>query len=110
MIACFSLVRFSVATLARIMNRPRPVLYACGMPLLPYRNPPVGKSGPCTCFSTSASPAFGFLTSSIAAFTTSVRLCGGMLVAMPTAMPLDPFTIRLGMRVGSTVGSKVDSS
>jgi hypothetical protein len=28
-----------------------------------------------------------------------------MLVAMPTAMPLDPFTSRLGARAGSTVGS-----
>ena len=55
-------------------------------------------------------PALGFFTSAMVAFTTSVRLCGGILVAMPTAMPLDPLTIRLGMRVGSTVGSKVDSS
>ena len=28
-----------------------------------------------------------------------------MLVAMPTAMPLAPFTSRFGMRVGITVGS-----
>jgi hypothetical protein len=36
---------------------------------------------------------------------TSLRLCGGMLVAMPTAMPAAPFTSRLGTRVGITVGS-----
>ena len=44
------------------------------------------------------------------ASTISVRLCGGMLVAMPTAIPLEPFTSRLGMRVGSTTGSTVVSS
>ena len=33
---------------------------------------------------------------------TSVRLCGGMLVAMPTAMPDEPLTSRFGMRAGST--------
>ena len=35
---------------------------------------------------------------------TSPRLCGGMLVAMPTAMPCDPLTNRLGKRAGSTCG------
>ena len=38
---------------------------------------------------------------------TSRRLCGGMLVAMPTAMPTDPLTSRLGKRAGSTTGSCV---
>ena len=36
---------------------------------------------------------------------TSPRLCGGMLVAMPTAMPPAPLTSRLGKRAGRTVGS-----
>ena len=36
---------------------------------------------------------------------TSPRLCGGMLVAMPTAMPLAPLTSRFGKRAGRTVGS-----
>ncbi len=44
------------------------------------------------------------------AFSTSVRLCGGTLVAMPTAIPFDPFTISVGIRVGSTDGSSVVSS
>ena len=44
------------------------------------------------------------------ASTTSPRLCGGMLVAMPTAMPADPLTSRLGTRDGSTVGSRRRSS
>ena len=36
---------------------------------------------------------------------TSVRLCGGILVAIPTAIPEAPFTRRLGYLDGSTVGS-----
>ncbi len=40
----------------------------------------------------------------------SVRLCGGMLVAMPTAIPEEPFTSRLGTRVGRTSGSTSLSS
>ena len=39
------------------------------------------------------------------ALTTSRRLCGGMFVAMPTAMPDDPLTSRFGMPAGRTVGS-----
>ena len=35
----------------------------------------------------------------------SPRLCGGMLVAMPTAIPVAPLIRRLGMRAGSTTGS-----
>ena len=40
----------------------------------------------------------------------SVMLWGGMELAMPTAMPLDPFTSRLGNFPGSTVGSSSRSS
>ena len=40
----------------------------------------------------------------MAALITSVRLWGGMLVAMPTAMPEEPLTSKLGKRLGSTVG------
>ena len=40
-----------------------------------------------------------------AATTVSVRLCGGMFVAMPTAMPDEPFTSRFGSFDGSTDGS-----
>ena len=42
--------------------------------------------------------------------TTSARLCGGMFVAMPTAMPAEPFTSRLGNRDGITDGSRRASS
>ena len=39
------------------------------------------------------------------ASTTSLRLCGGMLVAIPTAMPVEPLMSRLGILLGRTVGS-----
>ena len=49
--------------------------------------------------------ASGWSTRWLIAWTTSPRLCGGMLVAIPTAMPAAPFTIRFGSFAGSTVGS-----
>ena len=42
--------------------------------------------------------------------TTSPRLWGGMLVAMPTAMPEEPLMSRFGTLVGRTIGSWSDSS
>ena len=41
----------------------------------------------------------------IAASITSPRLCGGMFVAIPTAMPPPPLTSRFGKRAGRTEGS-----
>ncbi len=67
--------------------------------------PFVGKSGPFTCSIRSDSSASGLSSTQMAASTTSRRLWGGMLVAMPTAMPLEPLTSRLGNRLGSTRGS-----
>jgi hypothetical protein len=37
-------------------------------------------------------------------------LCGGMFVAIPTAIPEVPLTSRLGNRAGRTSGSCWDSS
>ena len=45
-----------------------------------------------------------------AASMTSKRLWGGMLVAIPTAIPEEPFTKRLGTLAGSTEGSVKESS
>ena len=69
--------------------------------------PPVGKSGPRTAsLATSRNSAISGSSSSFsAALHTSVKLCGGMLVAMPTAMPVLPFTSRFGTLLGSTTGS-----
>ena len=43
--------------------------------------------------------------SAIVASIDSERLCGGILVAIPTAIPDAPFIKRLGIRVGNTTGS-----
>ena len=40
----------------------------------------------------------------------SPALCGGMLVAMPTAMPDEPLARRFGNAPGSTTGSRLASS
>ena len=75
------------------------------MPLRPLMKPPVGKSGPGTISISSSVVMSGFLMIAMVASITSRRLCGGMLVAMPTAMPAAPLTSRLGKRAGRTVGS-----
>ncbi len=72
--------------------------------------PAVGKSGPGTSCISAASVSCGSSISAMQASTISPRLCGGMLVAMPTAMPAAPLTSRFGTRVGSTAGSRSDSS
>ena len=41
---------------------------------------------------------------------TSVGLCGGIFVAIPTAMPEEPFTNKVGTRVGNTEGSLSEPS
>ena len=41
---------------------------------------------------------------------TSLRLCGGIFVAIPTAIPSEPLTSRLGNFDGRTVGSLRDPS
>ena len=47
----------------------------------------------------------GFSKYAIRPSITSPRLCGGMFVAIPTAMPVDPFTNKLGYLDGKTFGS-----
>ena len=64
----------------------------------------MGKSGPWTNFRISASWALGLLISVMVASTISVRLCGGIFVAMPTAIPSEPLISRLGILAGKNVG------
>ena len=52
----------------------------------------------------------GSLISLITASQISPRLCGGILGAMPTAMPEAPLISILGNRAGKTVGSPKESS
>ena len=57
--------------------------------------------------SSSSAVASGLSSDQMTAEETSRRLCGGMLVAIPTAIPDEPLTSRFGIRDGSTVGSVV---
>ncbi len=72
------------------------------MPARPRMMPPVGKSGPGTILIRSSIEIAGLSISATQASMTSPRLCGGILVAMPTAMPPAPLTSRFGKRAGST--------
>ena len=68
-------------------------------------SPPVAKSGPLkTCIS-SACETSGLNISSSTASITSATLWLGMLVAIPTAMPLAPLASRLGNSPGKIEGS-----
>jgi hypothetical protein len=53
-----------------------------------------------------SSSASGFASAHCTPATTSRRLCGGMLVAIPTAIPELPFTSRFGNLLGNTSGSE----
>jgi hypothetical protein len=72
--------------------------------------PPVGKSGPGSTVMSSSVVASGLSMSMQTAAGDLARLWGGMLVAMPTAMPEEPLTRRLGNLDGRTDGSVSDSS
>ncbi len=64
--------------------------------------PAVGKSGPGIARISLSSDVSGSSIIRISASQTSPRLCGGMLVAMPTAMPEAPLMSRFGNFAGST--------
>ena len=74
------------------------------MPRWPKITPPVGKSGPFTNCIRSSTVQSGWSMKCTQASITSPKLCGGMFVAMPTAMPLEPFTSKFGNRLGITAG------
>ena len=77
-------------------------------------SPPVGKSGAGRATDSSSSdalaPRLAARATTSAASQTSPRLCGGIDVAMPTAMPAAPLTRSTGTRAGSTSGSISDAS
>ncbi len=100
----------SMRALPRTLMRPRPVVYASLMPSRPKICAPVGKSGPLMMRISSSVVASGLSISLMRPSTTSVKLWGGMLVAIPTAMPAAPFTSKFGMRAGKTTGCCSDSS
>ena len=91
----------SIFDTARTRILPRPVRYASSIPLVPRIVAPVGKSGPFTIFKISSISVSRFSSTILSMiFTTaaiiSFKLCGGMLVAIPTAIPEVPFTRRFG--------------
>ena len=55
--------------------------------------------------SKSAVDSFGDFINAIAALATSRKLCEGISVAMPTAIPDAPFKRTNGKRAGSNLGS-----
>ena len=59
--------------------------------------PPVGKSGPGTYSMSCGTVSSGLAINAQQASISSPRLCGGMLVAMPTAMPPAPLASRFGI-------------
>ena len=80
------------------------------MPSRPTMRPAVGKSGPLIrsirAVSSSSSVASALSSAHTTPAPTSRRLCGGMLVAIPTAMPELPLISRFGTRDGRTSGSR----
>ena len=94
----------SIEVLDLVWIIPLPVLYASYIPALPSMVPPVGKSGPEISLIRSSIDSFGLLIKLMLAFRTSVKLWGGIFVAIPTAIPEEPFTKRFGIFVGKTSG------
>ncbi len=92
----------SMSITARMITDPRPVRYASSIPRRPTIRAPLGKSGPwirsIAASSSSSAVASGCSSAHCTAAATSRRLWVGMLVAMPTAMPVDPLTSRFGNR------------
>lgn len=73
---------------------------------------PVGKSGAGMCFINSLIEILGFFMRAFKPAATSPMLWGGILVAIPTAIPVVPLMSRLGNLAGNTRGSlcKVESN
>ena len=99
-----SFLSVSISVLALKITFPRPVFAASSTPCVPFIIPPVGKSGAGIIFKISSVLISGDSKIAIAAFIDSVRLCGNMFVAIPTAIPEDPLISKLGILVGNTSG------
>ena len=80
-------------------------MYACFIPSFPIIVAPVGKSGPFIISINSSIVTSGLSITLIIPSITSDRLCGGIFVAIPTAIPDEPFINNAGILAGRTVGS-----
>ena len=72
--------------------------------------PPPGKSGPGSFAEQVFERGLRVPSISSAAAATSRRLCEGISVAMPTAMPDAPLSSTNGKRAGSSFGSWIEPS
>ena len=104
-IFCLPLLVSSISASALTVIFPLPVVYACLIASLPKITPPVGKSGPFIICINCSSVVFGSSINFIIPFITSVKLCGGIFVAIPTAIPEEPFINSVGIFEGNTAGS-----
>ncbi len=102
--------RVSISVIATMPTMPRPVVYAALTPESPVIAAAVGKSGALISAISSSTVASGLSITWIIPSTVSPRLCGGMLVAMPTAIPVEPLIRRFGRSAGRTEGSFKESS
>ena len=84
---------------------PFPVSYAFLIPELPKIIPPVGKSGPFICSINPLTSISGLSMYATQPSITSPKLWGGIFVAIPTAIPIVPFTKIFGNLDGNTDGS-----
>ena len=72
---------------------------------MPIIKPAVGKSGPFMWVINSSVETSLFSIVTIKPLIISIRLCGGIFVAIPTAIPSEPLINSVGTVVGSTEGS-----
>mmetsp|Transcript_12608 Transcript_12608/g.17980 ORF Transcript_12608/g.17980 Transcript_12608/m.17980 type:complete len:302 (+) Transcript_12608:1604-2509(+) len=102
--------RCSTWVMARTTIPPFPVLYNFRASEVPSMDAPVGKSGAGTMSKSRSSASGGesssrLCVSAMEASMSSLRLCGGTLVAIPTAIPAHPLRRRRGSLAGRTMGS-----
>ena len=102
---------FSMFHLALSLNPPLPVLWDSSIDSFSStRIPPVGKSGPLTKLEIVLSDALGNFIKCNKASDNSEILWGGIYVAIPTAIPCEPFANKFGKADGKTTGSSPSSS
>ena len=98
-------VPFSISAFARSFIFPSPVSYISNKSSVFVIAAPVGKSGPFMYFISPFVEISGLSIYAITPSITSPGLCGGILVAIPTAIPVVPFMRRFGRVAGRTRGS-----
>ena len=104
-ILCLFPLISSISASALIVIFPLPVVYASFIPSFPKIVAPVGKSGPFITSINSSIVVSGLSITFTIPSITSFKLCGGIFVAIPTAIPEEPFTNNAGILAGKTVGS-----